>query len=271
MSRRFGDMTMVRGTEEIRQLWAGVFIRDRRVKMAVDDWNVGEAGFRRNHHFGAGPGLGASQYELIEYMRRHSNAFERLTYHGEAVLMFADAATNALAEAVFGSWGVPVKQPTLLAIAEGVESGKYATQDPDLSPEVERLWAVYLGVNFPRHVIAVHPPDGRSANSFQMGTLAYMGWAAPWDPENREWRVLSERLKDETSIPDNMASTPDRLLAWVIDQPHGLSRESRERLQRYAKRNGVFVSPVRVAAKVQALIRDVARKFGYQREDFFSD
>jgi len=261
----------VEKAEDDRQRWAGVFICDRRVTMAIDDWNVGESEFRRDHYFGAGPGLGASQDELLAYVRKHSAAFERLTYQGEAVLMFADAATNALAEAVFGSWGLLAKQPTLLAIVEGLESGKYGTQDPDLSPETEQLWAVYLGVNFPRHVIAVHPPDGRSANAFQMGKAAYMGWTRPWDPENREWRALSQRVRNETSIPDDMAGTPDRLLAWTIDHPHGLSRESRERLRTYAKRNGIFVSPVRAAAKVQGLIREVASKFGYRREDFFSD
>ena len=216
--------------------------------------------------------MGASQDELLAYMGKHSAAIERLTYQGEAVLMFADAATNALAEAVFGSWGLPAKQqPTLRAIAEGLESGKYGTQDPDLSPETEQVWAVYLGVNLPRHVIAVHPPDGRSANAFQMGNPVYMGWTRPWDPEDREWRVLSQRVTDEAPIPDDMAGTPDRLLTWTIDHPHGLSRESRERLQTYAKRNGIFVSPVRAAAKVQGLIRDVASRFGYRREDFFSD
>lgn len=264
-------MGTVEKTEDDRRRWAGVFIRDRRVTIAVEDWNVGEAEYRRDHYFGAGPGLGASQDELLAYMRKHSAAIERLTYQGEAVLMFADAATNALAEAVFGSWGMHVKRPTLFAIAEGLESGKYGNQDPDLSAETEQVWAVYLSVNLPRHVIAVHPPDGRSANAFQVGNPVYMGWTRPWDPENREWRVLSQRVRDETSIPDDMAGTPDRLLAWTIDHPRGLSRESRERLKSYAKRNGIFVSPVRAAAKVRALLPQVASKFGYRREDFFSD
>jgi hypothetical protein len=239
--------------------------------MAVDAWNVDEAALHRDDLFGAPPGLGANQDELLTYIRRQGAMFERLTFLGEAVLMFAEAATNALAEAVFGSWGITAKRRSLFAVAEGVGVGRYQTQEPNLSIEAERLWAVYLGVNLPRHVLAVHPPEGSSANSFLMGTPIFMGWNARWDADDPEWKLLSARVRDETSIPDDMAGTPDRLVAWVIDQPQGLSSESREMLQRYAKKHGIYVSPVRAAAKVQALVRDVAEQFGYHREDFFSE
>lgn len=144
--------------------------------MAVANWSLAEAEVRRNHYLGAGPGLGAKQDELLSYFRAHSAAFDRLTYEGEAVLMFADAATNALAEAILGSWGVG-KQQSLRGIAKELESGTYGTYDPDLSPYADRLWVVYLGVNLPRHVPAVHPPDGRSANAFQLAALST--WAGP--------------------------------------------------------------------------------------------
>lgn len=258
-------------SDDERERWAGAFIRDRRVAMAVSDWDALEAAYRRAYPFPGGPRAGASQRELMTYLLAHGEAIERLTYQGEIVLMFADAATNALAEAILGSWGVAVKQPTLRVIIEGLESGGYGRYEPDLSTDVDQLRMVYLGVNFPRHVLAVHPPDGKTVNVFQFGKPTYMGWTRPWDPEDPEWNALLRRVTDETLIPKDMAGTPDRLLAWTIDHPEGLSRESRKRLQAYAKRNGAFVSPTRAAAKIQEVIRDMASRFGYRREDFFSD
>jgi hypothetical protein len=236
--------------------------------MAVEDWVALEKKFRQYAHFLAGPFASLSSDEQLSWFKEQSVVAERLTYQGEVVLMFADAATNALTEAILGSWGEGGKRPTFLRFIRGLRP---AEREPDLSHEVDRLWAVYLGVNLPRHVLAVHPPDGRSTNAFHIGESVHMGWIRPWDPEDGEWQELSASVRAETPIPDDMAATPDRLLAWVVDNPEGLSKLGRNRLASYARANGIFVSPTRAAARAQELIRDLARVFGYRREDFFSD
>jgi hypothetical protein len=168
--------------DPVREAWGGVHIRDERLADACS----------RFEH--AAVELLAAVEDAFSATTdaEHRAAFQRrnavtpdLNLFGDATLMFADATTNTVAEAIRITWEVDEGRQAwsfgdlLREMGSGLGKGR----SPGIDSQVDRFHAVYVAVNVPRHVLAVHGLPVRLRN-----------------PPDRQWRPSHSRLPS-TLVP----------------------------------------------------------------------
>jgi hypothetical protein len=105
---------------------------------------------------------------------------------GDATLMFADATTNTIAEAIRTTWGIDEGPQAwgFERLLKKLRRGEGEGRSPDMGSQIDRLHAVYVAVNVPRHVLAVHPPANQSVEEFRFDrrspdTMRIGAWNRP--------------------------------------------------------------------------------------------
>lgn len=262
--------TMLR-PNPIRAAWGGVHVRNERlagVRSRFEQSAVEAlAEFRRE-------AAAHSEDEIRAVYQRVGGARRELLLFAEATLMFADATTNAIAEAIRMTWGIdPGGRPWgFSALLRAIRRGDTDSRTPDVGSLLDRLHSVHVQVNVPRQVLAVHPPGNISAAEFRFadGTAENMrigAWNRPPEAEDVELERLRHTVTSEAAIPEVHAAG-ELLVIWAIDNADKLSGDARDQLKRYVWRHGCSVSPKHLADVTTALVRDVTELFGWPRRAF---
>jgi hypothetical protein len=255
--------------DPVRAAWGGVHVRDERLADACSRFE--RAGVES---------IAAAEDTLsattdAEYragFRRQNAARPDLLLFGDATLMFADATTNTIAGAIRTTWGID-EGPQALGferLLKKLRRGEGEGRSPDLGSQIDRLHAVYVAVNVPRHVLAVHPPANQSVEEFRFDrrspdTMRIGAWNRPVYEDDEALAVLHARIATDATIPTSH-SLGELVVMWALDHSDDLSMETREALESYVRRHGCSVSPKNVTAMTRDLVRDVTDLFGWPLE-----
>jgi hypothetical protein len=259
---------MVYRPDPIRAAWGGVHVRDERLADACSRFERSAA----ETAAAIEDTMGAGTDDFPRAYQRSESARTDLVLFAEATLMFADATTNALAEAIRITWGVDdgvqaLGFGRLLRRLQGLNEGR----KPDLSSMQDRLHSVYVAVNVPRHVLAVHPPGNLSSDEIRFdrsasaSTMRIGAWDRPPGEEDEELTSLRASIMRDAMLSEN-DTLGELVVIWALDHTDELSVGTRNDLESYVRRYGCSVSPRHVTSTTRDLIRDVTELFGWPRD-----
>jgi hypothetical protein len=253
--------------DPVRAAWGGVHVRDERLadacsrfeRAAVESLAAVEDTFSAT-----------TDAERRAAFQRQNAARPDLLLFGDATLMLADATTNTIAEAIRTTWGIDEGPqawgfgPLLKKLRKGEGEGR----SPDMGSQIDRLHAVYVAVNVPRHVLSVHPPANQSVEEFRFDRgspdTMRIGNRSLWE-DDEALAALHARIAADVTIPTSH-SLGELVVMWALDHSDDLTMETREALASFVRRHGCSVSPKHVTAMTRDLVRDVTDLFGWPLE-----
>lgn len=258
---------MVYRPDPIRAAWGGVHVRDERLADACSRFerSASETMAAVEDTFSA-----RTNDDARRAYQRSESAKPDFQLFAEATLMFADATTNVLAEAIRITWGIDdgVQAWGFGRLLRQLRAGANEGRTPDLSSMQNRLHSVYVAVNVPRHLLAVHPPGNMSASEFRFdrsasaSTMRIGAWDRPSYEDDEELTALRAKILGEAALAED-EMLGELVVIWALDHTDQLTMGTREDLKDYMWRYGCSVSPKHVTSMTRDLVRDLTNLFGW--------